>query len=900
MSTPLTRLPGPSGLLPDVPDTSAAGTGPGGEERPELSRFLDLSAQIMCIVDVDGLVVWGNPAFERALGYHHGELAGVHLDDLVHPEDAPVRTTMETALAATGEHGPVQIRFRARDGRWRWLEWTTRADERRGRLYGVARDVTDRRLDEAALSDSEARLQAIMQYSPSVVYLKDLDGNYFLVNEEFCRATGVARERAVGSGASTCWPQDAETIARNDASFVRGAIPAVTNERLHTVDGLRDFMVSRFLLRGDDGTPYGIGGIASDVTSRVGAERALQARDRLLDSVIKASPDMITLMDRKGKIHQISEAESIMFGYPHEVFNETGLFEFVHPDDFDDVASMFVRMVTGAVSHLHLRYRVHHADGHWVTVDSRARSVLDAKGHFAGAVVVSRDISDKLESEQRLQASRDAAEQASRAKSDFLSRMSHELRTPLNSILGFAQLLQMDELPGPSADAVEHILRAGHHLLDLIDEVLDIARIESGHLELAMSPVSVAEVVAEAVELTSPIATRAEVTIRALSESFVGQVVVADRQRVMQVLLNLLSNAVKYNHPGGSVEVTCATSAPGRLRLAVADTGRGIRPEDLDRVFVPFDRIDAEQTGVEGTGVGLALSQHLCERMGGRLGVESVPDVGSTFFVDLAAGDPAVLASAPLAAWADGATAVPDAVVATDDLGLFVSPPRAPGGASEAASDGGATPSARGGDARPPSPRALAPPTAPSETARPAASRSGDSVRAAHAGADGAAASSASRDATDAGDGEAVPPGLWQQSGRLPVTGHRSGGSFRVLLVEDNLTTLDLVERVLSRRPGTEVLAAMQGGLGVELAREHRPDLVLLDIALPDMAGSAVLDRLAEDPSTAGIPVAVVAADAPAHQVRQLLGRGIVGFLDKPIDVRGLLSIVDAVRAARG
>jgi len=132
------------------------------------------------------------------------------------------------------------------------------------------------------------------------------------------------------------------------------------------------------------------------------------------------------------------------------------------------------------------------------------------------------------------------------------------------------------------------------------------------------------------------------------------------------------------------------------------------------------------------------------------------------------------------------------------------------------------------------------------------------------------------------------------------TAGRGSGGSFRVLLVEDNLTTLDLVERVLSRRPGTEVLAAMQGGLGVELAREHRPDLVLLDIQLPDMAGSAVLDRLAEDPSTAGIPVAVVAADASAHQVRQLLGRGIVGFLDKPIDVRGLLSIVDAVRAARG
>ena len=172
---------------------------------------------------------------------------------------------------------------------------------------------------------------------------------------------------------------------------------------------------------------------------------------------------------------------------------------------------------------------------------------MDNEGHFAGAVVVSRDISDKLESEERLQTSRESAEKASKAKSDFLSRMSHELRTPLNSILGFAQLLQMDDIPGQQADAVDHILRAGRHLLDLIDEVLDIARIESGYLELTLAPVAVAEIVSEALELTNPIAARAEVVIRSAVDPRDGLVVTADRQRLMQVLLNLLSNAVKYN-----------------------------------------------------------------------------------------------------------------------------------------------------------------------------------------------------------------------------------------------------------------------------------------------------------------------------------------------------------------
>jgi CheY-like chemotaxis protein len=371
-------------------------------------------------------------------------------------------------------------------------------------------------------------------------------------------------------------------------------------------------------------------------------------------------------------------------------------------------------------------------------------------------------------------------------------------------------------------------------LLDLIDEVLDIARIESGYLELTPTPVTVAEIVSEALELTNPIAARAEVVIRSLIDPRLEQVVAADRQRLMQVLLNLLSNAVKYNKPGGRVEVSCGPGPAGRLRLAVADTGRGIRPEDFHRVFVPFDRLGLEQTGIEGTGVGLALSQHLCERMGGQLTVESVSEVGSTFVVELPESDP----SLPLTDRADRAESALE--MATGDRVVA-----APGEHTPAGTEESAPPSGESG-------------TAPTS-------------------------SSMGRDAGTAGTGAPAPSQV-----------------FRVLLVENNLTTLDLVERVLSRRPGTEVLAAMQGGLGVDLAREHVPDMILLDLYLPDMTGDVVLDRLAEDPATADVPVAVIGAEAPAQQVRQLLGRGVIGFLAKPIDVRGLLSLVDAVRAARG
>ena len=801
--------------------------GPPASAHAELATFLDLSAQIFCITDRSGALVWWNAAFERTLGYSAKELRGLRLDDLVHPDDREVRRGAQAVLAENGEAGLTQLRFCTRQGQWRWLEWTTRVDFARQRVYGAARDVTERRRDEVALSDSEARLRAIMQYSPSIIFVKDLDGRYLLVNDEFTRAAGLPVGAAAGLTAVECWPEDTETIAACERQLLEDGVSVVSDESRTTVDGTRDFMVSRFLIRDDRGTPFAIGGIASDTTERRGAEKALAARDRLLDSVIGASPDMITLMDRAGKIHQISEAESALFGHRHEVFTRSDVFDFVHPDDFDDVASLFIRMVTGAVSHLHLRYRARHAEGHWVTVDSRAQAVLDGEGHFAGAVVVSRDITDKLESEQRLQSSRESAEQASKAKSDFLSRMSHELRTPLNSILGFAQLIQMDDIPGQQADAVDHILRAGRHLLDLIDEVLDIARIESGYLELTLAPVVVAEIVSEALELTNPMAARAEVVIRSLVDQRDGQVVTADRQRLMQVLLNLLSNAVKYNKPGGRVDVTCQQGPRGRLRLAVADTGRGIRPEDFDRLFVPFDRLGLEQTGIEGTGVGLALSQHLCERMGGQLSVESVIDAGSTFVVELPASVP------------------------------------------------GTAPSDRDGGAE------LAPlPTTTGPAAR-ALTMGGAQQTQVAVGIDG-------------GSDASVAPG----PGPGPVPG--PSRTFRVLLVENNLTTLDLVERVLSRRPGTEVLAAMQGGLGVDLAREHVPDMILLDLYLPDMSGDVVLDRLAEDPATADVPVAVIGAEVPAQQVRQLLGRGVMGFLTKPIDVRGLLSLVDAVRAARG
>ncbi len=248
---------------------------------------------------------------------------------------------------------------------------------------------------------------------------------------------------------------------------------------------------------------------------------------------------------------------------------------------------------------------------------------------------IASDITERKKADDEIKTARLEAERANRAKSEFLSRMSHDLRTPLNAVLGFAQLLGTDQLLPSQSECVQQILRGGQHLLDLINEVLDIARIEAGHLSLSHEPVPVRETVRLALDLVAPLAAQRNITLTLEDGPEDGRSVMADRQRLNQILLNLLSNAVKYNRPGGRVIVAFERMSPTRFRIKVTDTGAGIPRQKLQLLFTPFERLGAESTAVEGTGLGLALSRGLAEAMGGSLGVVSEVDHGSTFWVEL-------------------------------------------------------------------------------------------------------------------------------------------------------------------------------------------------------------------------------------------------------------------------
>jgi signal transduction histidine kinase/CheY-like chemotaxis protein len=417
-------------------------------------------------------------------------------------------------------------------------------------------------------------------------------------------------------------------------------------------------------------------------------------------------------------------------------------------------------------------------------IERRSQEVLRLNEQLEARV---RERTAQLEaSNEELRLASEVAEKANRAKSEFLSSMSHELRTPLNAIIGFGQLLggEVGEpRPERRREFVEHIVGAGKHLLTLINEILNLARIESGHVELSLEPVLLDDVLAECRRMIGPLAAQRGIAVH--FDSGCHQAVQADRMRLKQVLLNLVSNAIKYNRPDGSVQVGCSFVGADHVRIAVQDTGRGLTPDQLDALFQPFNRLGQEAGPEQGTGIGLVVTQRLVELMGGAIGVQSTPDVGSVFWVDLQVSDMPALP----------------------------------------------------------------------------------------------------RPETDWGDlpGLAAP-----RAGQRPAT---------VLYVEDNPASRKLVEELLSRREDLRLLSATDGRMGVEMAREQQPDVILMDNNMPLLSGREAQALLKQDPRTSHIPVIALTANAMPDAAAEGLAAGFYRYLTKPLDPGLLVEALDSALA---
>ena len=383
-----------------------------------------------------------------------------------------------------------------------------------------------------------------------------------------------------------------------------------------------------------------IAGLASDVTARKTAALALERSEAMLRQITEHTRDVFWLLDASsGELVYVGPGYLRVWGQPI-VLSADPLpwFDRLHADDRDVVGA--ARRMLRESGRCDVHYRIIRPDGELRWVHTQAFPIRDSRGQLERIAGFAEDVTDSRRVAE-LKRLKEEAESANRTKSEFLSRMSHELRTPLNAVLGFAQILLFDDamrLAPAQRDSVNEIIAAGRHLLAIVDEMLDLTRIEMGKLRIELDTLVVSEIVGECVSMVQAQAEARCVAVASHVPAGAGQqTAVADRTRVRQILLNLLSNAIKYNIVGGQVEVTIDQPAPGRVRVSVSDTGPGLSSEQIEQLFVPFQRLDAERIRCEGLGLGLALSKQLAEAMGGTIGASSQPGAGCTFWLELRA-----------------------------------------------------------------------------------------------------------------------------------------------------------------------------------------------------------------------------------------------------------------------
>jgi PAS domain S-box-containing protein len=517
--------------------------------------------------------------------------------------------------------------------------------------------------------------------------------------------------------------------------------------------------------------------LQSEVRERELAEAALRESEQRFRNILNHVPIGVIYSDLRGNVKQTNPRFCELTGYSPEELLRLSLADYTHPDDIEQDVALMAQLVRGEIPMYRRHKRYLAKNGATVWVQATVSLLRDANAKPRSIVGVVEDITEHLKLEEAERA-REAAEASNRAKSEFLSRMSHELRTPLNAMLGFAQLLELDRRH-PLADAqqpwVTQIQQAGWHLLEMINDVLDLSRIESGNLRLQIETLSLQDLLDASLAMVEGDARQRRISI---TQAFApgSAAVLGDSTRVKQVLTNLLSNAVKYNNDGGRIHIATRPIGGDRIELTLTDTGLGMTPEQLAELFQPFNRLGRERSAQEGTGIGLVISQRLAELMGGSLHASSVAGEGSTFILTLpCAADP-------------------------------------------------------------------------------------DTVR-------------SDLDALDS-----TSPDY-----------HR-----RVVhYIEDNETNVEVMRGILAQRPQVEMQVSITGLDGLAAIRARRPDLILLDMHLPDISGMELLRHLKQDRHTGAIPIVVVSADALAQQIEAAFEAGAAHYLTKPVNVAELLAVLD-------
>jgi PAS domain S-box-containing protein len=791
-----------------------------------LQATLDsLSAQI-AVLDQDGNIVEVNAGWKHYPGnkIFRSEPNYIAAWDKLASEGSPdaiaIRKNLRDLMA--GRLADFRYRYRSNtDGSDRWFVMYGTKFWLSGLLRVIISqtEVTAQMHAEDALRESEERFRQMAESVTDAFFLfsaKTLELLY--VNGAYEHIWGYKSNDLYAhpdAWLQSLLPEDRDRVVKIIRNQIANGIPCVEIEfRIPRGDGIRWIEATTSLVRNSAGEISRVVGTARDFTER----KETLATLAQLGTVVECSDDAIISSDVTGRVLSWNGGAQKLFGYSASEMRDRPL-ALLTPRRLDGETEEILRRTKNGQSLEHFETDRVRKDGSEISVSLTVSPLRNDTGEVIGASTIARDITSqkraeealakanetlearvrertaelarateelRIELEERrmaeaaLRVAKTEAERANGAKSEFLSRMSHELRTPLNAIIGFGQLLELEPLDKPQRESVEHIQVAGMHLLSLINEVLDIARIEAGHVNMSLEPVGIRDVLDEAFEMVGPEAQRRQVRLERCNDSCGDICVLADRQRLKQVVLNLISNGIKYNRPNGSLRVHCTQTHAGMHRISFSDSGPGISPSGIKQLFAPFQRLEATQGTVEGTGLGLALSKRLVEAMGGSIGVASVLDEGSTFWIDLPT------ANAPAA--------------------------------------------------------------------------------------------------------EADSP-----ESELPDLGQLSAQTRSIVYIEDNPSNLRLVERIIAKMPNVELVTAVTAADGIETINRTLPNLILLDLDLPDMSGFEVLQRLRLDDLTRKIPVVIVSADATQKQIDRLIDAGARSYLTKPLDIKLFLQVISDV-----
>ena len=522
----------------------------------------------------------------------------------------------------------------------------------------------------------------------------------------------------------------------------------------------------------------------------------LNKSNKKLSTIIKTTSQGFIMFDGEVQVVEINPAMLTMLGRPSSEVVGKSWFELAGVKNYDLLHRVVALRKKGFSGNYDLE--IPRPDGSSCSCNISATPLRNEIDEVEGSFVLVSDISKRLEFEENLKKAIDEAEKNSAAKTLFLSSMSHEFRTPMNSILGFAQLLaDEDSLGAKEKNFVEKILVSGDHLKILINDILDLAKIEAGAVEINLVDVNLCSTIQNLVSMIEPLAKAREIKLIA-GETETRYMIRADSLRFQQIILNLLDNAVKYNRIGGHVQIFCTKLDEEWIRFNVVDDGPGIAPDKRPFLFQPFNRLGAETSSVQGSGVGLVISKNLAELMGCRLGLLDKDDPGCHFYFDLP-----IVGEAPAV---ELNTPMPE--LETSSLSF---------------------------------------------------------------------ASSASSE----------PPA-------------KESYSCTLLYIEDNELNRMLLASIIEKRPSFALLSAVDGRQGVEMALRLRPDLILVDIGLPDIDGFAVLQELQKHPETRKIPLVALSGNASKEDIEKAYVAGFVGYLTKPLNIGLLFETLDGILLAGG